>query len=789
MTRLRTLLLLVVVSVLIASVTAADPAAPAATVPAPNATAPDASGSGPVPRATAAALPIVITTPGTYTLDRDYVDLATPVAIDVRCSNVVIDGAGHTLDGLDFTDCMGIRVHGSAALSGVTVKNLRVTDWGQGVYFWNARGRIEGVTASSNLGAGITLYTGGDATVITGCTAESNGVGGLAVSSAPGVEISSCTVRNNADDGIYLYDSSNARVTGTTASGNTLSGIALLGSGSRITGAVVSGCRVTGNGKAGVYMTRAQGNTVVDNRFENARNVLLEGAEVGANTWNTAKTAGTNIVGGSYRGGNWWSGFSETAADADRDGLADRAYVIGTGNSDALPLVSPASTDFAVRPGMVITVPGTYTLGGDLQDLEDMIVVEVRCSNVVIEGNGHRISGSGQEGRCGVYVNNPGGSVSGIAIRNLTVSNCFYGIYLVDADASRVERCRIETAPNGRGLLLSQGSDGNTITGCRILPGPSPGPDTWGIGVVSSSQNTIADNEVRTPVNAVLSGAGPNTWNTAKTAGTNIVGGAYRGGNYWSEPDGTGWSQLVADADRDGIGDNPYALASGNTDQFPLVAGRPDAGFTAAPAAGTAPLPVRFTDTSTGSPTSWSWSFGDGATSTERNPNHTYTAAGTYTVSLTVRAADGQADTETKSGTIAVSALPPTVASIAPNTGAQGTTVAITGLAGTGFLPGATVRLTRTGSAAVAAANVVVVSPTRITCTVALPPTMATGAWNVLVTNPDNQNATLQGGFTVSRGWPSGTNVTYTGQKIVISSPGTYVLTNDITDSTLATCV
>ncbi len=790
MSRIRIFLLVVSVAILIASIAAADPVAPATTVPRPNAPAPESAALAPVPQGTVVALPIVITTPGTYTLDRDYLDLAVPIAIEVRCSNVVIDGAGHTLDSGDFADSVGIRVHGSTALSGVTVKNLRVTDWGQGVHYWNARGRIEGVTASSNLGAGVLLYAGGDATVITGCTAESNGAGGLSVSFAPGVEVSSCTVRNNVDDGIYLYESSGARITGTTTSGNTLSGIALLGSAaSRITGAVVSGCRVSANGKAGIYMISAQTNTVVNNRFENTRNVLLEGTGIGANTWSTPKTAGANIVGGPYLGGNWWSGFSETAADADRDGLADRSYTISTGNSDALPLVS-ASNDFAIRPGMVITVPGTYTLGGDIQDDEHIIVVEIRCSNVVIEGNGHRITGNGQDGRCGIYASNAAGALTGIVVRNLTVSNCYYGIYLVNTDAGRIERCQVDGVPsNGMGLILAQGSDGNTITGNRVLAGSSAGSGTWGIVIASSSQNTITNNEVHSPADVLLSEAGPNSWSGPKTAGTNIVGGPYLGGNFWARPDGSGWSEQVADDDHDGIGDSPYVLVDGNSDLLPLVRDRPDANFTAAPTAGTLPLQVFFTDTSAGSQASWAWSFGDGAISTLRSPNHTYTAPGTYTVSLTVRNAAGQTDTETKPGLIGVSALPPTLASIAPNTGVQGATVAITNLAGTGFLSGATVSLARAGSPEIAAANVVAVSPTKITCTVALPPAAATGAWNVTVTNPDNKSATLPGGFTVTRSWPAGTNVTYTGQKIVIGQPGAYVLTNDITDCTLPTCI
>ncbi|MFC1925103.1 PKD domain-containing protein [Chloroflexota bacterium] len=58
--------------------------------------------------------------------------------------------------------------------------------------------------------------------------------------------------------------------------------------------------------------------------------------------------------------------------------------------------------------------------------------------------------------------------------------------------------------------------------------------------------------------------------------------------------------------------------------------------FTVKPAAGPAPLKVRFTDWSTGDITDWAWDFGDEVTSTEQNPSHTYDNAGTYMVTLTV---------------------------------------------------------------------------------------------------------------------------------------------------------
>ncbi|MFA4849293.1 MAG: IPT/TIG domain-containing protein [Methanoregula sp.] len=104
---------------------------------------------------------------------------------------------------------------------------------------------------------------------------------------------------------------------------------------------------------------------------------------------------------------------------------------------------------------------------------------------------------------------------------------------------------------------------------------------------------------------------------------------------------------------------------------------------------------------------------------------------------------------------------PLTVTGITPATGIAGISVSITNLTGTGFLPGATVNLTKTGSSTIIATSVVVVSPTQITCTLPLPTPSATsaGLWNVVVTNANGQSVTLTNAFTVTNPAPTVTGI------------------------------
>jgi hypothetical protein len=95
-----------------------------------------------------------------------------------------------------------------------------------------------------------------------------------------------------------------------------------------------------------------------------------------------------------------------------------------------------------------------------------------------------------------------------------------------------------------------------------------------------------------------------------------------------------------------------------------------------------------------------------------------------------------------------VSTQGPTVVSVTPGAGTEGTTVSVSDLAGTGFASGSDVSISRTGST-IPGASVNVVSSTKISCSFSLP-RGSIGTYDMVVRSPNGQEGRLPGGFTVS---------------------------------------
>lgn len=118
----------------------------------------------------------------------------------------------------------------------------------------------------------------------------------------------------------------------------------------------------------------------------------------------------------------------------------------------------------------------------------------------------------------------------------------------------------------------------------------------------------------------------------------------------------------------------------------------------------------------------------------------------------------------------------PTLTAVTPSSGPNTGTTTITNLAGTSFVSGASVKLTRSGYSDIIATGVAVESATKITCLIDLTGKQ-TGLWDIVVTNPDAQFGTLAQGFgiTISSSLPVvGTNIRSLLDQIVIPASMRY---------------
>ena len=237
------------------------------------------------------------------------------------------------------------------------------------------------------------------------------------------------------------------------------------------------------------------------------------------------------------------------------------------------------------------------------------------------------------------------------------ISNCSTGIYacdqIVDIRNNRIIDCDYGI----RLAFASSRIDNNTISNCDVGIELEEGCSVGIINntIISSAECGIFDKEnnghkriynnyFNNSLNVrFVPGEGGNTLNSSLASGSNIVGGPYIGGNFWAKPDGTGFSQICVDLDRNGIGDLPYNIYEDEFDYLPLVSMSssqnsviPTANFTASVTNGTAPLVVKFTDLSKNAVV-WNWDFDDDGVSdsTKQNPVYAYKTSGNYTVNLT----------------------------------------------------------------------------------------------------------------------------------------------------------
>jgi len=256
---------------------------------------------------------ISIDAPGTYILNRDLMDVRERNCIAINSSNVLLDGAGHTIDGVD-GDGSGVSIYYlGGQMRNVVVKDLTLSDWFFALDWSNASyGRIENVTATSNVVGFSVHWEGSKKNYLLNNNAYSN------------------------ENGYWISGSDNNTISNNRASGNARLGLYLVSSNyNTVTGNIISN-----SGEFGIRTNNAIGNMIYNNIFNNSENFR---ADIRGNTsWNTETREGTNIVGGPYIGGNYWgkpdgTGYSDTCVGILRTGIC-LPYELNVYNIDYFPL-------------------------------------------------------------------------------------------------------------------------------------------------------------------------------------------------------------------------------------------------------------------------------------------------------------------------------------------------------------------------------------------------------------------------------------------------------------------
>jgi len=135
-----------------------------------------------------------------------------------------------------------------------------------------------------------------------------------------------------------------------------------------------------------------------------------------------------------------------------------------------------------------ISSPGTYLLNKSLS-VSSSTCINITSDNVIFDGQGYSIHGSSLStaNSYGVYVYNSGQALGNVTVKNLVVTDWYYGIYYRSAENGTIEN---NTAySNTYGIYLSVSSNGNTITTNTLDRNEGSG-----IYLNGASSNTITNN-------------------------------------------------------------------------------------------------------------------------------------------------------------------------------------------------------------------------------------------------------------------------------------------------------
>jgi parallel beta-helix repeat protein len=150
-----------------------------------------------------------ITRPGIYTLTTDIHHgggtLLSEACIHIESDFVILDGAGHTVDGRGVSDTAGIAITSENNVRNIIIMNIEVADWDRGFVLKNVSGGSLYDVQAINNGYGISIQRTHD--FILNRNRITNNLLGLYLDPVSDVDLVNNTFESN--HGRDIFDQSN----------------------------------------------------------------------------------------------------------------------------------------------------------------------------------------------------------------------------------------------------------------------------------------------------------------------------------------------------------------------------------------------------------------------------------------------------------------------------------------------------------------------------------------------------------------------------------------------------